>query len=68
MQWIDEALKDWNLGVTVGEIRNKYNLTYETTFALLECSEGLSREQLEERINKLEYGMSAKQIKSIMEE
>lgn len=63
---IQAILSDWHSGLTHSEISTKYGLTRSKEYALTNCSAGLTIEQIKERLQSVNSGMSAKEIETLM--
>lgn len=47
---IVQILDDWNNGLTHGQIKEKHNLSDEQEYAITNCSNGLTIEQIYKRV------------------
>lgn len=64
---IREILVDIENGMTDGEVMARHGATKEQVFALRYASDGLTIEQIEERIKSVEPGMKSRRIDAIMQ-
>lgn len=63
------CIKDyWGGNLTMRELRAKYGVNAEEGFAIAEYSKKLSFENLQGRIKNIKTGMTAQQIRMVMEE
>lgn len=64
---VQEILKDWKFGLTHKEIKDRHGLTDNEEFAITECSDGLSIQEIQQRLTKLKPSDTGRQIKEKMQ-